>query len=442
MISAPPRGDTVTGAGNDAGFHEPVDAMSASNASVRFIILTVLIDAIGFGIIMPVLPSVVMRLGHVGLARATEIGGWLGMIYAAVQFVTGPLVGNLGDRFGRRPILLGSLAGFAIDYALMGFAPTLSWLFIGRALAGLFGASFGPAGAALADISTPADRARLFGMIGAAFGVGFVIGPAIGGLLGEFGERAPFHAAAILAAANFLLGLAVFPETLASDRRRPFQWRRANPLGAVLALKQLPGVLPLAFALFWWNLAGMVYPAAWSWFTIAAFGWSPGMIGLSLTWVGLLMALSQIFLVGRLVKTLGERRAAEFGIFAAVGGFIIDAIVPKGWMLFPAMLVIGLQATVMPAMSGLMSRRVPADQQGELQGFNGSIAAIGSILAPALYNPTLAWFTGPAAPFHFPGIVFVLATIAGVIALVTLIALRPAPAADLVEAQRPPATGS
>lgn len=412
--------------------------MSAShnNNAVRFVILTVLIDAIGFGIIMPVLPSVVMRLGHIGLAQATEIGGWLGMIYAAVQFVTGPLVGNLGDRFGRRPVLLGSLAGFAADYALMGFAPTLGWLFLGRALAGFFGASYGPAGAALADVSTPEDRAKLFGMIGAAFGVGFIVGPALGGLLGEFGDKAPFHAAAALAACNLILGLIAFPETLSAERRRPFQWRRANPVGAIMALGKLPGLLPVAFALFWWNLAGMVYPVAWSWFTIAAFNWSPGQIGASLTWVGAVMALSQIFVVGRLVKRFGERRAAEIGILVATLGFVIDAVVPKGWMLYPAMLVIAFQAAVMPAMSGLMSRRVPPTQQGELQGFTGSVAAIGSILAPALYNPALAWFTGPAAPFHFPGIVFALSTVMGMIALLTLIVLRPAPA------QIPPATGS
>jgi MFS transporter, DHA1 family, tetracycline resistance protein len=393
--------------------------------AVRFVVLTVLIDAIGLGIVMPVLPSVVMRLGHVGLPRATEIGGWLGMIYAGVQFVTGPLVGNLGDRFGRRPVLLGSLGGFAIDYALMGFAPTLGWLFLGRALAGLFGASVGPAAAALADVSAPKDRARVFGMIGAASGIGFVIGPALGGLIGQFGDRAPFHAAAILAACNLTLGLLAFPETLPQEKRRPFEWRRANPVGAVLALRKLDGLLPLTLAFFWWVFAVMVYPTAWSWFTIAAFNWSPGMIGLSLTWVGTLMALSQFFLVGRIVKRLGERRAAEFGILAAAAGFVIDAIVPRGWMLFPAMLMICLLATVMPAMSALMSHRVPPTQQGELQGFNGSIQSLASMLAPALYNPALAWFTGPGAPYHFPGIVFALAALAGGIALVILMVLRP-----------------
>jgi MFS transporter, DHA1 family, tetracycline resistance protein len=403
-----------------------VNANDNRNA-LRFVVLTVLIDAIGFGIVMPVLPGIVMRLGHVGLARATEIGGWLGMVYAGVQFLTGPLIGNLGDRFGRRPVLLGALGGFAIDYALLGFAPTLGWLFVGRALAGLFGASMGPAGAALADVSAPEDRARLFGMIGAAFGIGFIVGPAIGGMLGQFGDRAPFQAAAVLATCNFALGMFAFPETLPKSRRRAFEWRRANPVGALLALGKLPGLLPLSFASFWWMLAGMVYPTAWSWFTIAAFGWRPGVIGLSLAWVGALMTLSQMFLVGRIVRRLGERRAAELGILAATAGFIIEAVAPEGWMLFPALLFVCLQAAVMPAMSGLMSRLAPPTQQGELQGFNGSIQSIGSMLAPVLYNPALALFTSPSAPIHFPGVVFALATLAGWIAFATLLFSRSAP---------------
>ena len=409
---------------------------SAQRRAIHFVLVTVLIDAMGFGIIMPVVPTIVMKLGHVDLAAATRIGGWLGMIYAAVQFLTGPLVGNLGDRFGRRPVLVGALAGFAVDYSLMGFAPSLSWLFVGRALAGLFGASYGPAGAALADVTAPEDRARYFGMIGAAFGIGFIIGPAIGGLLGEWGPRAPFHAAALLAGANCLFGLFAFPETLSPALRRGFSWRRANPLGAMIALGRVPQLLPVAFAGFWWNLATMVYPTIWAFYTMAAFGWSPGTVGLSLAWVGILMALSQFFLVGRLVRRWGERRAAAVGILAATTGFVADALITQGWMLFPAMLVLALQALVMPSMSGLMSRRVPADQQGELQGFTGSIAAIGAILAPALYNPLLAWFTGPAAPAHFPGIVFMAAAAFALVALAILVPMRRAPV------QMPPATGS
>jgi MFS transporter, DHA1 family, tetracycline resistance protein len=396
-----------------------MESVTARRA-VRFVILVVLIDAMGFGIIMPVLPRIVMDLGHVGLADATRIGGWLGIVYAGVQFLTGPLMGNLGDRFGRRPVILGSLGGFAADYALMGFAPSLGWLFLGRALAGLFGASYGPAGAVLADVSAPEDRARHFGMIGAAFGIGFVLGPAIGGLLGEWGARAPFHAAALLAGVNVLIGLFAFPETLAPGNRRPFRWARANPIGALVSLRRAPGVLPVAFAMFWWNLAGMVYPATWSFFAIAAFGWSAGMIGASLAWAGILMAVAQMLLVGPMVTRFGERRAAAIGIAAAVAEFLAYLFIRDGWLVFPVMLVLAIQSCVMPAMSGMMSRRVAADQQGELQGFTGSIAAIGSVIAPAAYNPTLAFFTGTSAPLYLPSIVFVLAAIAGLVALITV----------------------
>lgn len=398
-------------------------------SAVHFVVLTILIDAVGFGIIMPVLQGIVMTLGHVGLADATRIGGWLAVVYAAVQFLTGPTVGNLGDRFGRRPVILGSLAGFAIDYTLMGFAPSLTWLFIGRALAGLFGASYGPAAAAMADLSSPEDRARHFGLIGAAFGIGFVVGPAIGGLLGELGPRAPFHAAAILATANVLLGLLVFPETLKHENRRAFSWRRANPLGALLALRHHKGVLPVAFAGFWWTLAHMVYPATWSFYAMAAFGWTPGLIGVSLTFVGALMALSQILIVGRVVKRVGERHAAEIGLAGAMTAFIGYAVLHVGWLVFPLLCVTAVQSLVMPSLSGMMSRRVPANAQGELQGFNGSIAALGAIIAPAVYNPTLAWFTGPQAPFHFPGVAFALAASATAIALAILIVVRRAPTA-------------
>ncbi|MBW8743970.1 MAG: TCR/Tet family MFS transporter [Sphingomonas sp.] len=410
--------------------------MSASNRSAaRFVVLTLLIDAIGFGIVMPVLPGIVMKLGHVGLADATRIGGWLGVVYAGVQFLTGPLIGNLGDKFGRRPVILGCLAGFTIDYTLMGFAPSLSWLFIGRALAGLFGASYGPAGAAMADLSTPEDRARHFGMIGAAFGIGFVVGPAIGGLLGELGPRAPFQAAAALSLLNLIFGLFVFPETHKPENRRAFEWRRANPLGAILALRRHKGVLPVAFASFWWALAHMIYPSTWAYFAIAAFGWTPGLIGASLTLVGLLMALSQMFLVGRVVKRFGERHAAEIGIGFAMSAFILYSMLRNGWLVFPILALTAMQSLVMPSMSGMMSRRVPADAQGELQGFSGSINALASILAPAMYNPALAFFTGRGAPFYFPGVAFAMAAASAAVALGILFLIRRAP-------QIPPATAS
>lgn len=406
-----------------------------AHRALPFIILTVVIDSIGFGIVLPVFPGIVMKLGHVDLPTATRIGGWLGVVYAAVQFLSGPLVGNLGDRFGRRPVLLGALGGFAIDYALMGFAPSLAWLFVGRAAAGFFGASFGPAGAALADISKPEDRARYYGMMGAAFGIGFVIGPAIGGLLGEFGPRVPFYAAAVLAAFNFLFGLFAFPETLAAENRRPFSLARANPVGAFRALGKLHGVLPLLTAAFFWSLAAMIYPVLWSYYAIAAFGWSSGLIGASLAMVGGVMALSQIFLVGRIVKRFGERRAAALGMVAAMLGFLAYTMIHSTALAFAVLLLQFLTSAAMPAINGLTSRSVPPNAQGELQGFAGSIGSVAAIIAPALYNPTLAYFTSPKAPFYFPGASFLIAIAFAIVALVILLAGE-------TKAQMPPSTAS
>jgi DHA1 family tetracycline resistance protein-like MFS transporter len=393
---------------------------AANRNAVYFVLLAVLIDSMGFGIIIPVLPEIVMKLGHVGLPEATRIGGWLAVVYAAVQFLTGPLVGNLGDRFGRRPVLLGALAGYAIDYLLMGFAPALWWLFLGRALAGFFGASFGPAGAAIADLSTPDERARYFGMIGAAFGIGFVVGPAAGGLLGELGPRAPFQAAAALAALNLLFGLFLFPETLKPENRRPFSLARANPVGAWRSLGKLHGVIPLSVAAFFWQVASMIYPVTWAFFAIAAFGWSPGIIGASLAMVGGLMAFGQIVVVGPIVKRIGERASVVLGIATAIAQFLCYMVIHEGWMVFVVMLLQPIQSLVFPAINALMSRNVPPDAQGELQGFNGSVASIAAIAAPAIFSPALAYFTSPAAPFQFVGIGFAIATVLALVSLAIL----------------------
>ncbi|TAK14408.1 MAG: MFS transporter, partial [Rhizorhabdus sp.] len=307
-----------------------VSQRGRSNATV-FIVATILIDAIGFGIIIPVLPRLVMEVGGLDLAEATRMGGWIAVAYALMQFLCGPLAGNLGDRFGRRPVLLLALAGLAVDYVVMGFAPTLAWLFVGRLIAGVFGASFGPATAALADITPPEERAKRFGLVGAAFGLGFIIGPAIGGLLGEFGHRMPFYAAAAFSAANFLFGLFFFPETLARENRRPFSLARANPVGALLAARKLRGVLGLAGILLLWNVASMVYPATWAYFAIAQYGWSNRMIGISLALAGISMLVVQGALLGPVIRRLRERRTAMIGVAVAAVGYLGYAVVPYAW---------------------------------------------------------------------------------------------------------------
>jgi len=417
------------------------DKASGRGNATTFIVATILIDAIGFGIIIPVLPRLVMEVGRLELADATRMGGWIATAYALMQFQCGPLAGNLGDRFGRRPVLLLALAGLAVDYVVMGFAPTLAWLFAGRLIAGVFGASFSPATAALADITAPEDRARSFGLVGAAFGLGFIIGPALGGVLGEFGHRMPFYAAALLCVVNFLFGLLFFPETLPAERRRPFSLARANPVGALLAARKLRGVLGLAGILLLWNIASMVYPATWSYFAIAQYGWSNGMIGFSLALAGLSMLVVQGVVLGHVIKRLRERRTAMIGTAVAAAGYLGYALIPYAWFGLIVVMVTALQALVQPSVTALMSKRAPADAQGEMQGFIGSLNSVGAIAAPLLLNPALAYFTAPEAPVHFPGAAFVIASAFAFAAFLCLAFTRRV-RDDEADAQMPSSTGS
>ncbi|ABQ71172.1 major facilitator superfamily MFS_1 [Rhizorhabdus wittichii RW1] len=417
-----------------------VSERGKSNATV-FIVATILIDAIGFGIVIPVLPRLVMEVGQLDLPAAIRVGGWLSVVYALMQFLCGPLAGNLGDRFGRRPVLLLSLAGLAVDYVLMGFAHTLALLFLGRLIAGVFGASFSPATAALADITAPEDRAKRFGLVGAAFGIGFILGPALGGILGEFGHRMPFYAAAICSALNFTFGFFFFPETLPPEKRRPFSFARANPVGALLQARKMRGVLGLSGILLLWNIASMVYPATWSFFAIAQYGWSNGMIGLSLALAGISMAVVQATVLGRVIKRFRERRTAMIGVAVAAFGYLGYALVPYAWFGMIVIVITALQALVQPSITALMSQRAPADAQGEMQGFIGSLNAVGAIAAPLLLNPALAWFTGPDAPVHFPGAAFVIASAFAFAALLSLAMTRRI-RDDAAVDQMPSATGA
>jgi len=371
-----------------------------------FVAITVLIDTIGFGLVIPVLPALLLHLGAPSLGLAAITGGWLTFTYAATQFLCAPVLGNLSDRFGRRPVLLFAVGALGIDYLVMGFAPSITWLFVGRAIAGIAGASFTPAYACVADISPPERRAQNFGLVSAAFGIGFILGPALGGVLGTLGPRAPFFAASVLSLLNFAYGMIVLPETLAAERRRAFDWRRANPVGTLLQMRRRPEVLAILGALFLWMVAHQVMPSTWTFFTKYRFGWSEATIGASFALAGLVMATSQATLVRMLVPKIGERRTALMGIALAFLGYLGYATATAGWMMFAWLGTWFFGAAVMPSTNSLMSRRVPPDSQGELQGAVASLFSLSSIVGPPLMTQLFGRFTAPGARFHVPGAAF------------------------------------
>ena len=382
--------------------------MGARPSRAIFILLgAVLIDTIGFGIVIPVLPRLILDLGKVDLDQATRISGYLLGIFAVTQFFAGPILGNLGDRYGRRPVLIASMVAFAVDYALMASAPTLAWLFVGRAVAGVAGAIYGPASAALADISPPDQRAKLFGWMGATFGIGFIIGPAIGGLLADFGPRAPFLAAALLALANGASMLFLLPESLKPENRRPFDWRKANAIDSFRPLFKSAEAAPLLIAWFLWSLASFVYPATWSFWATARFGWDAAAIGWSLAFVGLVMATVQMVLTGPIIARLGERRSAVVGLASGAGAFLAYVFITDGWQAYAVFLFGGLSALVFPAFNGLFSRMVDEAHQGALQGGIGSINSVAAIIAPLFLTQALA----PGVERGFPGAAFLLAAV-------------------------------
>ncbi|MEM7081420.1 MAG: MFS transporter [Pseudomonadota bacterium] len=400
-----------------------MDAVARKRAT-RFVLLTVFTYSAGFGIIMPVLPELIMELENVSLSRATLLGGFIAAAYAVAQFLMGPLVGNLGDRFGRRPVFLASLLGFSLDFIVMGFAQNIVWLFVGRTLAGALGAIFGPANSAMADLSSEADRARGFGLVSAAFGIGFVVGPALGGFLGEYGTRVPFFVAGLMALMTLIYGLFVFKEPMREEDKRPFSLRRANPLGALLSLRHVPSVLSIAFVYLFWITSANIYPVSWAYYSPMKFGWDSRMVGISLTLVGLSMALVQTQLISRMVRRFGERNTAVFSIAAGIVGLLVFGLTSSGTVALIMCALIGLQGMAMPCINALMSKRTPRDQQGELQGFNGSLSAVSLLISPLIYNTTLSYFTRPNAPLAFPAASFLVAVLLGVVALIALVTGR------------------
>ncbi|MEQ1687853.1 MAG: TCR/Tet family MFS transporter [Sphingopyxis sp.] len=403
--------------------------MISARRTLPFIVATIFIDAMGFGIIMPVLPRLVMEIGHVGIDEAIDIGTWIGLLMALCTFFAAPVLGNLSDRFGRRPVLLISLAGLVVDYALLAVAHTLPLLFLARAISGIFGGSFAAAQAAIADITTPDQRARNFGMVGAAFGIGFIAGPMIGGLLGDMDPRTPFIVASALAALNFVYGLTIFPETLVPENRRTFDWRRANPLGALRVVRGAPGMAAIAIVFALWQLASLVYPLTWSFYAIAQFGWSSAMIGASFAVVGVAITIGQVAVTGPMVARLGERDAASVGILFATIGFLTYAFITQTWMAFAIMVVLVFQAPVQPSLMAMLSRRAAPETQGEMQGISAMAMGLASLAAPLVLTGTMGHFTGPDAPVQFPGAAFIVAVAFGIAALVMIRRLpRVAPA--------------
>jgi MFS transporter, DHA1 family, tetracycline resistance protein len=387
-----------------------LSARNASNGAFLFLFIAVLVDSIGFGIILPVLPQLIMQLTGVGIDRAAGYGGWLAFVYALMQFFCAPVLGNLSDHFGRRPVLLFALFALGCDYLIMGFAPVLGWLFVGRAVAGVAGASFTPAYAYVADITAPSQRAQKFGLMGAAFGIGFIVGPAIGGLLGSLGARAPFFAAGCIALANTTFGYFALPESLPQASRRAFHWARANPLGTLAQMRRYPTVLLMLGAVFLWQLGHQVLPSTWAFFTISKFHWSSAEVGWSLAWVGTVMAVAQGVLTGVLIPWIGgERRAAVAGMLAAIVAYLGYAFATQGWMMYVVSLTTFIFALTYPSMNALASQLIPGDAQGELQGAIASLYSLSAILGPPLMTQVFGYFSGPRAPVHFPGAAFLTA---------------------------------
>jgi DHA1 family tetracycline resistance protein-like MFS transporter len=365
--------------------------MRFHHRAVAIVLAAILIDTIGFGIVMPVLPDLIVHLARVSLPDATRIAGYMLVAFAGTQFFAGPILGNLGDRFGRRPVLLLSMLAFAADYAFMAAAPTIAWLFVGRLIAGVTGAVYAPANAVLADVTPPEKRGATFGLMGAAFGVGFILGPALGGLLAGFGTRAPFIAAATLAAANALWIAFSLPETLPPERRRPFDWRQAHIFGAFRPLFHAGGATPLLLAALLWQLGHIVYPATWAFWGELALGWDAKAIGWSLAAAGLAMGLAQTFVTGRAIERFGEARTVLIGMAVGGSAFLAYVFARAGWAVYIIIFVSALQGLVYPSMNALLSRMTDEKHQGALQGGMSSITSLAAIIGPLAMTQALAF---------------------------------------------------
>lgn len=398
---------------------------SRKKAAIGFIFITLLIDITGWGIIIPVVPKLIEELIHADISEAAKYGGWLGFAYAFVQFIFSPLIGNLSDKYGRRPIILISLFGFTIDYIFLALSPNIWWLFLGRIVAGITGASVTTASAYIADISTDEDRAKNFGLIGAAFGLGFIIGPVVGGLLGHYGSRIPFYAAAGLCLLNFLYGFFILPESLEPKNRRPFEWKRANPIGSLKFLRKHPEISSLTLALILIYIAGHAVQSNWNFFTMYEFDWSERMVGISLGVVGLLFGLVQGVLIRWINPKIGDQKSIYYGLMLYAIGMLLFSFATEGWMMFVFLIPYCLGGICGPALQSVITKNVDRAEQGELQGALTSLMSATSIIGPPLMTNLFYYFTHDSAPFKFPGAPFFLAFLlmsAGI--LITYIAFK------------------
>jgi DHA1 family tetracycline resistance protein-like MFS transporter len=390
-------------------------------ASLAFIFITILVDVIGIGIIIPVLPTLIESLSGVGLSEASRIGGLLIISYSAMQFFCAPILGELSDQFGRRPIILMALFGLGLDYIFHAFAPTLAWLFVGRILAGITGASFTVAGAYIADISTPEKKAANFGLLGAAFGLGFIIGPVIGGVAAEWGGvRLPFLVAAGLSLLNFLYGLIILPESLKPEDKRKFNWRKANPFSSLWHFRKYPVVLSFMLSFFLIYIAGHAVQSTWTFFTMYAFEWNEAMVGYSLALVGVIVAVVQGGLVKKVVQLFGDKRTIILGVLLWAAGMFLFAFATQSWMMFVFIIPYCLGGVAGPTLQGIISNKVPGNEQGKLQGALTSLMSLTSIIGPLLMTYIFYYFTNEDAPVHFQGAAFFTG---GVFMLLSLVLL-------------------
>ncbi|CAA7387216.1 Tetracycline resistance protein, class C [Chryseobacterium fistulae] len=384
---------------------------SKKKAAIGFIFITLLIDITGWGIIIPVIPKLIEELIQGDVSEAAKYGGWLGFAYAFVQFIFSPVVGNLSDKFGRRPIILISLLGFALDYILLALAPNILWLFLGRIIAGVTGASVTASSAYIADVSSDEDRAKNFGLIGAAFGIGFIIGPVFGGILGHYGARVPFYAAAGLCLLNFLYGYFILPESLDKDKRREFDWKRANPIGSFKFLGKHPEISGLITSLILIYIAGHAIQSNWSFFTMYEFGWDERMIGISLGAIGLLVGLVQGVLIRWTTPRLGDQKSIYYGLIFYTVAMLLFSFASQGWMMFVFLIPYCLGGICGPALQSVITKSVPSNEQGELQGALTSLMSATAIVGPPMMTNLFYFFTHDNAPFKFGGAPFFLAFI-------------------------------